>query len=68
MARWTLMLAGMLMVLLPSTPVAGRGTPEQDGTHWVPSPGLTWQIQFGEPLTGDPLPVQVYDQIGRAHV
>lgn len=58
------MLAGMLMVLLASTPVAGGGTPEREGTHWVPSPGLTWQIQFAEPLTGDPLPVQVYDLDG----
>lgn len=64
--RRTLTLAGLVLGLLLAGPAGViAGTPVA-ASWWQPAPGLTWQIQFAEPLppVGDPLPVQIYDLDG----
>lgn len=49
----------MLLLSVMSIGQAGAAN-----TVWHPTAGMTWQIQFAEPFTGNPLPVQVYDLDG----
>lgn len=62
MQPWMRGLTGVLMVLLVACPV--ESVLARSATHWHPAAGMTWQIQFSEPLVGDPLPVQAYDLDG----
>ncbi|CAN0460074.1 unnamed protein product, partial [Phaeothamnion confervicola] len=69
MRRRTLFLMGLVLGLLhPATDAGAMTTPVTAPSHWQPAPGLTWQIQFAEPFTGDSIgrqtPVQVYDLDG----
>ncbi|MGC4106231.1 MAG: endo alpha-1,4 polygalactosaminidase [Thermomicrobiales bacterium] len=70
MAGRALTVMGWLMALTlgfaPWVSVSARdlASPPVETAIWQPASGTTWQIQFSEPLSGDPLAVAVYDLDG----